>query len=104
LTGQEGKEGRPEGIGRSWGVANRKGLPMADRVVHSLTPGPWTDDARQLAKQQWPGLSDYGPGFTLFVDNPKDWAACVVALEERDCYGVLPDDESVLMPVRDART
>ena len=56
LTAKEGREGaRPRSIGRSWGVVNRKKLPMAERHVQWLEDGPWLVRARELAKEQWEG-------------------------------------------------
>ena len=97
---REERERNRKSAGKSWGIFNRKRLPLAERQKLTLPHGEWLLDAKKLGQRQWSGIPDHPAyGYSLFVDNPADWAECMAALAKIDATGELPDDLSILDPV-----
>ena len=72
-------------MGRSWGIFNRKHLPLAKPSVAILQPGEWIYNAKEMARQHWAGVDCYGAGgFTLFVDFPEEWLEWFRLVAEQD--------------------
>jgi hypothetical protein len=73
--------GKGEGIGRSWGVFNRRRLPLGEKLTLKLPGGAWLDMAKSVAETQWEKLKE-SPylGFTLFVENGEEWFERITAL------------------------
>lgn len=73
------------GMGRSWGIFNRKSLPVAERKTLLLPTErfEWVDCMKGLAMTEWPDVDRVYPGcgFTLFTENPYRW----VDLAEEQC-------------------
>ncbi|MCH8243036.1 MAG: hypothetical protein IH897_10555, partial [Planctomycetes bacterium] len=88
LTGNECHPGKSESlsIGRSWGVFNRKCLPVAERKVATFSSVSWIREVKDIARETWEGVNDYpNTGFTLFVENPEEWIGKIEQIvNERD--------------------
>lgn len=83
LAGEGGESRRT--IGRSWGVFNRRKLPLGERVCFALPAGRWLRQARQEAAEVWPGVKNgMGGGFSLFVEDAEGWAERMAILCEKE--------------------
>jgi hypothetical protein len=64
----------PHLTGRHWGIFNRKRLPLAKSAQVELRPGKWLMAYRNEAGRVYEPAGDpTGAGFTLYVDNARDW-------------------------------
>ncbi len=81
--GPERKDGKNGGqVGRFWGIFNRAKFPRASPQMVRLPAGPWLDDAKAMAREEWAGVNNRpGYGFTLFVDDSGDWLNAICALQ-----------------------
>lgn len=62
-------------VGRFWGIANRKALPLAERmyIQFSSADDRLFNTMRRYARRRWSRLSNRWQGFTLFVDDALQW-------------------------------
>lgn len=79
----EHKKPATQSIGRSWGLFNRSKIPFGERKTLLLHSGPWIVEAKNMARQVWSGVND-DPlcGFTLFIDDARNWLHDLGALGE----------------------
>jgi len=61
-------------VGRFWGIVNRKCLPLAELEVMFVRGSfQLLNNLRRYARRKWGGLSRRVCGFSLFVNDSKQW-------------------------------
>lgn len=73
--------GDDEGLGRVWGVFDRKNLPWGERqeVELAVGRGRWLHRLKRAMRHEWKGVNRREfDGATLFRENPEPWLRLAV--------------------------